>query len=995
MIMSKKKVLLWVLLCCICISCTIGYLRLQASAAVAEIVDCELPPEFEFGDNFVMPDGKVSYKGQEKTPDSKYVLFPSGKAQGGEAIALSETGKYELVFSASFDGATITARKSFLVKKPILQVDHDSSSAQIVDGKIKVSLAPDDVFTYNAVLDLSAASKELPLLDIEFNPSVIGTADATRVRICLTDLYNEENYVTICLNHFTDSWATGHIYVTAGAAGLPQVGVENAGNPDAVNVHVDDSYGYGAAINCAMSGLPNAPADTHLTMYYDHNEKAFYGDRESYSGTNQLIADLDDPTLVGDELWAGFTTGQVKMTVYASNYQASTCNFTISTINGIKEFSDVGDTYAPIVSVHTGYELEEIPTALVGKPYSVFDAEAIDGHDGIIETITSVYYKYYSEKPVKVDLRDGKFIPSKEGVYVIEYKAEDRSGNETVECVSVNAVKGDGLQVELLDVVTQTDTGTPITLISGIEYEDASGDVSYRIQAKNTSTGEEQEVDIQSHRFIPMTDGEWEITVTVQDYVSTVVKTFTVNANHTVQPHVYDTVAVQDYFIVGAAYQLPELSAYDFSSGTGVLAPMDIFVTEQGSEEKRIENGRYIPEKTGSVVLTYRMTVEGESCEKIYTATAVDVGYNGELDLSKFFVPSTADIHVLADTTFINYEINKNTKLDFVNFVQTKQMAFSFQVGDKNAYDQVHVYLTDTVTGKQVKFTFRRTENGAMFSVNGGAEKALSSSFDGINKNFYLEFNNDTRLVSPEASIELDVKKFLDGTEFTGFTNSVARFSVEVSGVSGPSDFLIKNLNGHTFNNSKTDRFAPQLIVETKSGDRGKGEKVVLNGAFAYDTLDTICILTLDVTGPNGEYIKDENGVLMDGTQDATKDYTLVLDEYGDYVIRYSIKDSNGKSDYYVYSVSAKDVTGPTITLRKHKESAKKGDTVKVAGADVTDNISEECTVEAYVFNPKGESVKTTEGEFKATMSGVYTVRYIAFDESGNCAFAFYKINVK
>ena len=136
MIMSKKKVLLWVLLCCICISCTIGYLRLQASAAVAEIVDCELPPEFEFGDNFVMPDGKVSYKGQEKTPDSKYILFPSGKAQGGEAIALSETGKYELVFSASFDGATITARKSFLVKKPILQVDNESSSAQIVDGKI-------------------------------------------------------------------------------------------------------------------------------------------------------------------------------------------------------------------------------------------------------------------------------------------------------------------------------------------------------------------------------------------------------------------------------------------------------------------------------------------------------------------------------------------------------------------------------------------------------------------------------------------------------------------------------------------------------------------------------------------------------------------------------------------------------------------------------------------------------------------------------------------
>ena len=993
--MSKKKVLLWVLLCCICFTCTIGYLGLQASAAAAEIIDCDLPSEYGLGDNFLMPDGKVSYKGQEKTPDSKYVVFPSGKAQGGETIVLSESGKYEVVFKASFDGVSVTAKKNFLVKKPILQVNNDSSSAEIVDNKIQVSLAPDDVFTYNAILDLSAASKEVPLLDMEFNPSVIGTADATRVKICLTDLYNEENYVTISLNHFTDSWASGHIYVTAGAAHQPQVGVENAGNPDAINVHIDDTYGYGAAINCAMSGLPKSPADTHLTMYYDCNEKAFYADRESYSGVNQLVVDLDDPLLFGDNLWDGFTTGEAKMTIFATNYQSATFNFAIHAINGTSEFSDTGDVYAPIISVNTGYEPENLPTALVGKPYPVFPAEAVDGHDGKLPTVTSVYYKYYSENPVKVAVNDGKFTPSKEGVYVIEYKAEDLSGNETAECVSVNAVKGDGLQVELLDMATQTDTGTAVTVISGIEYADASGNVSYRLQAKNLSTGEALEIDTQTHSFIPMTDGDWEITVTVQDYVSTVVKTFTVTANHTVQPQVYDNVGVQEYFVVGAAYQLPELSGYDFSSGTGVVTNMDIFVTETGSEEKKVENGRYIPENAGSVTVTYRLTVDGKSCEKSYAATTVDVGYTGDLDLSKFFVPSAADTTAHADTAFITYEINKDTKLDFVNFVQTKQLTFSFQAGEKNAYNKVYVYLTDTVTGKQVKFTYNRTDTGAAFSINDGAETSLTSSFDGMNKNFYLEFYNDSHIVSPETGIELEVKKFLDGSDFTGFTDSVARFSVEIAEVSDASQILVKNLNGHTFSNAKNDRFAPQIIVDTKSGDRGKGEKVVLTGAFAYDTLDPICILTLEVTGPNGEYVKDENGVVMDGTQDATKDYTLVLDEYGDYVIRYTIKDGKDKIDHYVYSISAKDVTNPIITLLKHKESAKTGETVEVAGTEVTDNISENCTVVAYVFNPEGANVKTTDGKFEATMSGVYTVRYMAFDESGNYAFAFYKIDVK
>ena len=114
MIMSKKKVLLWVLLCSICLTCTIGYLGLQASAAAAEIIDCDLPSEYGLGDEFVMPDGKVSYKGREKTPETKYVVFPSGKAKAGETIVLSENGKYELVFKASFDGVLVSARKALL-----------------------------------------------------------------------------------------------------------------------------------------------------------------------------------------------------------------------------------------------------------------------------------------------------------------------------------------------------------------------------------------------------------------------------------------------------------------------------------------------------------------------------------------------------------------------------------------------------------------------------------------------------------------------------------------------------------------------------------------------------------------------------------------------------------------------------------------------------------------------------------------------------------------
>ena len=993
--MNKKKLIAWVLLVCICVTLTAGYFEFPAFAASAEIAGCDISAEYTLGDKFDMPDGKLSYNGQEINPDTKYLVFPSGKASESASVTLSEAGKYELVFKASVDGVRISAKKSFLVKKTLLQVNKDNSTAVIQEEKIRVSLAPDDVFTYNAVIDLNTATKEIPLLEMEMNPSVIGTADVTRMKIRLTDLYDEENYVTISLNHFTDDWASGHIYMTAGAAYQPQIGIENAGNPDAMKAFVNDSFGYGAAVNFPMSGLPKSPADSVLSLYFDYAQKTFYADRESFSGMNQKVVDLDDPTLFGDNLFQGFTTGEVRMTIFATNYQAPTCNFTISTINGNSEFVDNGDLTAPNISVNTGYETDKLPTALVGKPYRIFPAAAIDGYDGKIPFATSVFYKYYSEKPVELSVDDGCFTPAKEGLYVIEYRAEDLSGNVFKKCIGVNALTGDGLQVTLQNPVTQTDTGSAVQVCSAVDYTDASGNVSYSVKAKHLETQEEVEIDSENFSFVPMMDGQWEIAVTVKDYVSTVVETFTLQANHTTQPQVYDSVAVPGYFILGATYQMPELNGYDFSSGKGVMTAMDVYVTDSSGQEKKAENGKYIPQNAGSVTVTYRLTVDGKVCEKSYDAIVVDVGYTGNLDLSKYFVPSTEDTTVQTDNASITYEVLQDTKFDFVNFVQVKNFTYSFQVGEKNAYNRVNLYLTDTVNGKQLKLSYIRTEDGAAFSVNDGAETKLSSSFDGMNKNFSLEFFADTHMVFPETGIEIEVRKFLDGSDFTGFTNSFAAFMIEIEGVTEASQIIMKNLNAQTLNNATTDRFAPQIIVETMSGDRGQAEKVTLPAAFAYDVLDPVTAMTLEVTDPDGAFVTDENGVVLDGTQAPTKDYTFATGKLGDYVIRYVIKDGRGKDDTYVYAITAKDVVGPAITLQQHSNVAKKGDTVTLAATQVQDNITANCTVVFYVFDPEGENIATADGKFKADMTGIYIVRYMAFDEDGNYAFASYKIDVK
>ncbi|MBQ6831376.1 MAG: hypothetical protein IJO28_01950 [Oscillospiraceae bacterium] len=873
----------------------------------------------------------------------------------------------------------------------VLQVKSANSSAVLKDGKIQVCLAEGDTFTYNEVLDLSTATKNVQLLNMQFDPTEVGIPNATRVKLRFTDLHDEDNYFTISLNSFAEEWASGHIYVTAGAADQPQIGIENAGDPANMKPHVNDVFGYGAAVDYSMAGLPKNPEDSNLTLYFDYAEKAIYADRETYTHSKQLVVDLDDPELFGTDLWTGFTTGQVKLSVFASNYQSATCDFTIAAINGSSSFRDV-DQSAPQLFVNIGYEPNAIPMALVGKPYPVFPATAIDGCDGEVETTASVYYQN-SGTSEQVAVENGKFTPARSGKYVIEYTAKDHSGNTATASVTVEAVFSDGLKVTLQDVITQTDIGLPVQVLSGVSCTGASGKVSYQITAKNVTTGDQVEIDDQTHSFIPMTEGQWEVTVTVQDHISTVVETFTVTANRTAQPQVYDTVPMQDYFIVGAAYQLPVLYGYDFSSGTGVLTAMDVYVTENGSSETAVANGKYTPANEGAVTVTYRLTVDGKVCEKSYTATVVKTKtILNTVSLSKYFVDPTGAATASSASAKITYSFKKDTKLDFVNFVQVKQLSFGFQVGSQQAYSKISVYLTDILSGKQVKLSYNKTADGVAFSVNDGGAITLSSGFDST---FTLAFSADTGIVVPETGKEFKVKTFLDGSEFTGFTDSLARFAVELSGVTGSSQFVVQNLNGQKLNYATKDSVAPQFIANALSGSIKKGEKLELKGAFVYDVLDPIATVTLKVTDPDGTAVTDDNGIVLNGTQDASKDTVITMEKLGTYTVLYTTKDGKNNTGRHIYTITATDGEGPTITLLEHTEAVQIGDTVTVAGTQVQDNITTNCTVASYVFDPEGVKMPVTNGQFEATQAGVYTIRYMAVDGDGNYAFASYEVTAQ
>ncbi|MBQ2702019.1 MAG: hypothetical protein IJF64_03420, partial [Clostridia bacterium] len=55
---------------------------------------------------------------------------------------------------------------------------------------------------------------------------------------------------------------------------------------------------------------------------------------------------------------------------------------------------------------------EEIPYAIVGNSYKVFEAKAIgEKTSQSFNLTTKVYYNYYSDTPINVNLENGEFVP--------------------------------------------------------------------------------------------------------------------------------------------------------------------------------------------------------------------------------------------------------------------------------------------------------------------------------------------------------------------------------------------------------------------------------------------------------------------------------------------------------------------------------------------------------------------------------------------------------
>ena len=183
-------------------------------------------------------------------------------------------------------------------------------------------------------------------------------------------------------------------------------------------------------------------------------------------------------------------------------------------------------------------------------------------------------------------------------------------------------------------------------------------------------------------------------------------------------------------------------------------------------------------------------------------------------------------------------------------------------------------------------------------------------------------------------------------------------------------------------------------------GNLEKGSEITLVPSDVSDVLSPYLKrnFRMTVSGANDEIMTAVDGTVLNSQCDPTKPYTVKLEEYGTYTVRYSYTDWTGETVPKTLTIDVLDRIPPTIKLNDGygertlvKTSA--GKKINLVGYEVSDNDTkpEDLTVAIIVMNPRNEAIKVN-GELELNLKGEYKVYYYCYDAYGNYAFTYYTI---
>ena len=1009
------------LLLCLCVCFSVIFANAANTASAPELtLTYEFEEEYAQGEQLTLPAGTISV-GDESAAASVLVKYPGGDIVEKEQITLDRLGNYEVIYSADLSGKTYSARRGFYVYGSLYTFSSKRSGAEYVTdfhydragvstgsvSGLKVSLAMGDTFTFGHAINVSDATSLDKLLSMVITPEVLGEPDVQRFSIILTDVTDASNYITITAKIDPAAAATvpgtpagnqQRVYVAAGARFQPLTGIEFQYNPP--RLHASNNYGT-IQNKCSLFGTLNGAAlsENVFDLRLDYAERSIHVSNANYAADDR-VTDLDDPYFYSN-LWNGFALDEAYVSIKAESYQKEKFNFIITDFIGSDDLTSdrYDDEGAPRIEIDTEEYGQDVPNAVVGKPYPVFAASAYDSEDGDIPVAVNVYRNYTSNR-VNEGVTHGCFVPTMETRYTIEYSAKDASGNEAVETITIVAVSAGQVPINLTvdeDRVTAAYYGERISVA---DYT-VSGGVS-RPNVTVTASCGDVKADVFDGLFTATAEGLWTVSYTAADYAG---QSVTIDYEITVTKGSAAVFAEEPvfpkYLIAGEVNEVPECFAYDYMNGDGIpVSTVVKYVDKDG--EHTAEGRRFTPNVYASgdpVTVKYVATVNGKESSISAQIPAYKITQFGLVgNASDYFVCADGATASTSNAGAVLTASKAGASAEFINPLVIGAFSVEFSIGSGSA--DVKLTFTDSVEASQ-RITVRLTSKGATTDAvtsSGIVYHIYSASYGNGTYRFAYDNLNNTLTLDEVNAVRAPFTVTDLGEPFGGFTSGKVYLSFEFAG-DADSEVTVSSLGNQSLSKDRSDS-APQLYMGNETPVYPIGSIARILPAYAGDVFDPTVNFSMTVT-KYGESapLKDVNGRELKDV-DPTCGYDILMDEAATYYVTFSLSDQHGNkisSRGNGYVITAVDDVAPVIEVSAPETEVAVGDMVYIRKATVTDNIDSALQARVYLISASGilYEIGSAYDGFLADRAGVYTLMYVANDSAGNTAIVSFSITAK
>jgi hypothetical protein len=268
------------------------------------------------------------------------------------------------------------------------------------------------------------------------------------------------------------------------------------------------------------------------------------------------------------------------------------------------------------------------------------------------------------------------------------------------------------------------------------------------------------------------------------------------------------------------------------------------------------------------------------------------------------------------------------------------------------------------------------------YNGTGRTYLAAGSLYKQNDADTFLYYSREGSSFSDGAGFNVLIEKYLDGTDFKGFSSGAVNMRMDITGQVGGS-FLLKSINEQRFGSQYAEDDSDPVLGLPDHAEKALYQSVVtVGGAVAYDVLSSDASVTLTVKDPAGEIVKDINGTALEDV-DGRQCYQFRVEQFGTYNIGYKTSDGINTSRSMGYRMNVLDNGGPVITIDGTVPALTVGQMYTFPTMTVTDNAEDECTSWITVLHPSG--ILTREStSFVPEQEGNYTIMYMAVDSSGN-----------